>query len=457
MEHARPHIRLRFTLLYATTLLVVLLSAAIVTRQALRATLQREFDESVRASAELVSQFFRTEIVEYRTIEATLTHITGELVFEDRSVHIRRPDNSHFGDSIAMPRSVRYTGPAPIRAVRLPLDEALAPGWDIEVHANLANMYELRRRIDRWFALGIPAFVMVAAVAGWWLTGRTLRPVGDMVLAAERIAPASGERLPIANPQDELGRLGERFNALLDRLDGALSQQRAFLADAAHELRTPIARMRARVEVALLAVYDHSPSESDRRSTLEALEQELSSVSQHVDELLQLARADAMGEDQPLRTTPLFLDDLVSDEVARWQPRAQQTGVTLSVGLLEETPVLGDAVLLRRLVGILTDNALRYGAARGQVRLSVTSRSASGGAVATLTVDDDGPGVPVVDRQRVFDRFFRGDAARQRRADGSGLGLAIAAWIAQRHAGQIHISGSDLGGASFVVTLPRQT
>lgn len=444
----RPRIRLRFTMLYAATLLVVLVGAAAVVRFALQATLAREFEESVRASAGLVTQFFRTEVNEYRTIEATLTHISGELVFEDRLIHYRHPDGRLF-------RSKGPSGPlrvttlrSPMHSVRFPLDADLAPGWQVEVDASMSNMLALQSRIDRWFLIGIPLFVLTAAVAGWWLTGRTLQPVGAMADAASRIAPASGVRLPVSNPDDELGRLGTGFNALLDRLDGALAQQRQFLADAAHELRTPIARMRARVEVAMLhPSQDALPEE--RTAILAALDAELRAVTHQVDELLQLARADAAGDDVMTTLQPLFLDDLIADEMPRWQPQAQQMGATISLGALEETPVRGDAVLLARLSGVLMDNALRYGGSPGEVRVSVRPE----GAQALLIVEDNGPGVVPEERERVFDRFYRGDAARHGRADGSGLGLAIAAWIVRRHGGTISVQTSALGGAKFVVRL----
>ena len=450
LDLPRPRIRLRFTALYAATLFVVLLVSAGLTRFLLRATLAREFDEAVRASAALVSQFFRTEIAEYRTIDATLTHIAGELVFEDRAIHIRRPDNSHFGDSIPMARRAALGDGDPARAVRFPLEPRLAPGWDVEVHASTASLHALQERIDRAFLVGIPLLVLLAGAAGWWLTGRTLRPVGAMADAAARMAPGHGGRLPIENPTDELGRLGVRFNALLDRLDGTLSQQRQFLADAAHELRTPIARMRARVELALLP----TAAADERNVLLGALETELRTMSHQVDELLQLARADAMGEADVEADRrgwlPVFLDDLVADELARWQPQAAQGGRSLHVAELEESPVYGDPVLLARLVGILVDNALRYGADGGTVRLGVRPD----GVHVLLLVEDDGPGIPAAERARVFDRFYRGAEVRHR-GDGSGLGLAIAEWLVRRHGGTIEAGDSALGGAAFTVRLPR--
>ena len=449
-DQHRPRIRLRFTALYAVTLLVVLLGAAGTLRYALRVTLQREFDKSVLASAGLVQQFFRAEVEEYVTVEATLAHIAGELVFEERAIRIRKPDGALFKIVGAPVRRARRPLSGPVRTVRFALDPALAPSWDIEVDASEANVMALQARIDRWFGVGIPLLVLCAAVAGWWLTGRTLRPVGRMAEAASRIAPASGARLPIDDPTDELGRLGLRFNALLDRLDGALAQQREFLADAAHELRTPIARLRARVDVAMLEPATASASD---RNVLPGIDQELRAVSQQVDELLQLARADAAGEDAPMRAESLFLDDVVMDELPRWQPEAQRRQMTLDYSALEESPVVGDASLLPRMVSILVDNAIRYGHEGGIVRVRVRPED---GAVL-LDVEDDGIGIPEHERPRIFDRFFRGDAARRQRPDGSGLGLAIAAWIVRQHHGTIAVTGGEQRGTRVQVRLPLAT
>lgn len=438
-----PRIRLRFTLLYVLTLLLVLLSAASVLRYALRETLAREFRESVVASAALVQQFFRTEIHELRTTEGTILHVTEELIFEDRAIRVRRPDGSIVGDSAGLARRTERFRLVPMRVVGFPLDPVLAPGYRVEVMASLANVRSLQDEVDRWFLFGIPVLALLAAGVGWWLTGRTLRPVGVMADAALGILPGSGSRLPTGEGRDEIERLGLRFNALLDRLDGALAQQRRFLADAAHELRTPIARMRARVELALL---DNGPSESE---VLETIDLELRRVSQQVDELMQLAQADAMGDTVPV-FRKLFLDDLVADELARWGPQADKLRMRLSVDRLQETPVMGDPALLARLVGILVDNALRYGKAGGSVVLSVEP----GSGIARFDVDDDGSGVPQTEREQIFERFYRGEGARKKRPDGSGLGLAIARWIVERHKGRIQVLESPQGGARFSVSLP---
>lgn len=444
-----PRIRLQFTALYASTLLVVLVVAGGALRFALRGALEREFNESVINSAALIQQFFRTELHEPLTMEGTIIHVTQELVFEDRAVRVRRPDGTLVGDSVAqLGRSGRNVD-GPFRSVRFPLDSLNAPGYEVEVRASLANVVELQRRIDRWFLMGAPVLMICAAAAGWWLTGRTLRPVGAMADAAARISPASGARLPVGNPDDEIGRLGVRFNALLDRLDGALKQQRQFLADAAHELRTPIARMRARIELALLdenAGGEDSPAQMV--STLRALEGEVKSVSQHVDELLQLARADAGGD--LLSVRDFFLDDLVADELKRWRPQAIRAGVSLDFDRIEETPVRADPILVGRLVGVLVDNALRYSESGAVVTISVYPDDGE----ARLDVADRGFGILPDDRERIFDRFFRGEDARHKSADGSGLGLAIAEWIVTHHGGRIEAAARSGGGTVFTVRLP---
>jgi signal transduction histidine kinase len=439
-------LRLTLTLWYAAALMATLLLAVTSLRFAVRRTLEREFDASVEASAALVRQFFRTEIAEYLTIEATLTHIAGELVFEDRAIRVLRPDGGPF--AVAGRASRLPALPEPVRRARAPLDPRLAPGWELEVTASLAGLRAMERRLDRWFLVGVPLLGLLSVVGGWWITGRTLRPMGAMAEAATRIAPAGGERLPIADPDDELGRLGLRFNALLDRLDGALAQQRRFLADAAHELRTPLARLRARLDLATLAAAQGTPTDA----LLPALQEELGRMGRLVDELLQLARADAeaAADVTPTDVVPLYVDDIVADELAQWRPRAEQAGLALACSVLEEAPVAADPVLLRRLLGILLDNAVQYTPTGGQVDVRVRRD----GDAVLLEVEDSGIGIPEADRPLVTERFFRAANARAHRADGGGLGLSIAQWIAGRHGGTLAFTAAPVAGTIATLRLP---
>jgi signal transduction histidine kinase len=325
-------------------------------------------------------------------------------------------------------RTLDLTGPT--RSVELPLDSARAPGWRVRVSATTASLDRPLARVDLWLAGALVASVVAAAAGGWWLAGRALRPIGAMAAATDRITAAGpGERLPVANPHDELGRLGTRVNALLDRLDAALAQQRQFLADAAHELRTPIARMRSRVDLALQPTRPGraGTSDADVRDTLNAIDRDLARTTVLVDELLQLARADA-GVRRPA-LVPAFLDDVVMDALQTWHAAVERRGLRLEIESMEEAPAALDAVLVDRLVGVLLDNASRYTPAGGRVAVRVRRERGS----AVLEVRDTGIGMSDDERARAFERFYRGERARALVPDGSGLGLPIAAWVADVH------------------------
>jgi two-component system, OmpR family, sensor kinase len=439
-------IRLRLTLWYAGSILVLLLATAFAARALVRHSLEQEFARSQETSAALVRGFFRVEIAEYFQIEPTLEHIVGELVIPDRHVHFLRPGGEEF-----VPRPGVHLMPlppldAPLREYVRPLDPGLAPGWGVRLTASAAPLMRQQRQVDRWVLLAVPLGVALALVAGWVLTGRTLRPVAAMADAADRITADDGAgRLPVAVPDDELGRLGARFNALLDRLDGTLAHQRRFLADAAHELRTPIARARGAGELALSA----RPGGAGDRAALEQSQRELETMSRLVDELLELARSDA--DRRPAALQRGFLDDVVADVAHAFDPLARGAGVTLRVDVPEEAPAMMEELSLRRLVGVLVDNAVRYSPAGSTVSVRVSG----GDAGARLVVEDAGIGIPAEERGRLFERFFRGAGARRAAPDGSGLGLAIAAAIAERHGAAIRVEAAEPTGTRVVVQFPR--
>lgn len=444
MNHLKPYgIRLRLTLWYAGSILVLLLVMTFIARSVVRDTMEREFDHSLHTSATLVQGFFRLEISEYQEVIPTLDHISGELVIGDRHIHFVHPDSRLFepGPEVKMMPLPELV--PPIKRLQVPLDSVLAPGWGLLITASAASVVRQERRLDNWALLGIPFAMAVALLVGWVLTGRTLRPVAAMVKAADQITglDATG-RLPIAVPHDELGQLGTRFNALLDRLDAALAHQRRFLADAAHELRTPIARARGAGELALSAP-EAAPSD---REALVRSQRELEAMSHLVDELLVLARSDADGKPLPLKKG--FLDDVVTDVAHGFEPLARGRDVALEVVVPEEAPILMEEYALRRLVSILLDNAIRYSNNGGRVEVRVEVGDGS----ARLHITDDGIGIRAEERGRLFERFFRGAQARQKAPEGSGLGLAIAMSIAERHGAAISFEPPTGSGTHVKVT-----
>jgi signal transduction histidine kinase len=236
-------------------------------------------------------------------------------------------------------------------------------------------------------------------------------------------------------------------------VERAITHMRRFMADAAHELRTPLTVIRSRAEIAL----QQSRNPDDYKTALAGIERESVRLSRIVEDLLMLARADT-GE-RPLDLQRIFLDDVTLDAAEAARAIAERKTVRLEVDSFEEAPIVGDADLLRQLVMILLDNAVKYTQRGGVVRVGVRSTP----ALATLTVSDTGVGIGAEQLPHVFDRFYRGDVSRTRDArengtsEGAGLGLSIAQWIAEEHGATIQLESQPGRGTSVLVQFPAAT
>jgi heavy metal sensor kinase len=333
------------------------------------------------------------------------------------------------------------------RLLLLPVD--FGGGTGVLVLARpLDELQETLALVGALLAGAVLAIVLVAGGLGYWLAGRALSPVGVMAATARDISEHDLHRrielhLP---PGDELGELAVTFNSMLDRLETAFAGLQRFTADAAHELRAPLALMRAQVDVVLRR--DRTPGEY--RASHRALLEEIERLSRMADQLLLLARADA-GVLQA-RTEAVDLPELLEGIVERWRPAAVERDVALESELPMEGELRADPELLRRLFDNLLDNALRHTPARGAVRLSASAEDGTW----RIAVDDTGPGVAPELRPRLFERFARTDPARGRDTGGAGLGLSLSAAIATVHGGRISVEEARAGrGARFVVVLPR--
>jgi signal transduction histidine kinase len=302
--------------------------------------------------------------------------------------------------------------------------------------ASLESVSEASRALRRDLAYGVPLLVGLVALGTWLVIGRTLRPVEDIRTEVAAIGDNElDRRVPVPGSGDEIGRLAVTMNQMLARLEDASRRQRHFVADASHELQSPIAAVRAQLEVAA------SQQDTDWQALTRHLLRDTDQMEQLVGDLLFLARAERGGEER--RADLVDLDDVVIEEATRAR---SSTSATIDTGNVSAAPVVGDADELRRLVRNLTENAVRH--AGGSIRLSLVSDD--GGV--RLDVVDDGPGIPPADRERVFDRFTRLDGVRSR-SSGSGLGLAIARAIAERHDGTLEAVACD-SGAHFVLRMP---
>ncbi|WP_324198732.1 sensor histidine kinase [Nocardia amamiensis] len=326
-------------------------------------------------------------------------------------------------------------GPEPFRVAALPVTLPSGQPATIYAGASLETADSAVADARQAMLIGLSPLLVVVAAVTWLVTRRALRPVEAIrAQLAEIMDGDLSRRVPEPGSRDEIARLAITTNATLAALEESSERQRQFIADAAHELRSPIASLRTQLEVAQahpdLLELDGLIDDTIRLEHLAA-------------DLLLLARLDA-GE-QP-RSDRVDLTALVPDELAH------RVGDRLAVDVAvpdEPIMVTGSRTQLARVLGNLVDNAQRH--AKSSVRVAV--EPSSDGQVL-LTVTDDGPGVPPNDRDRVFQRFVRLDDARTRDEGGAGLGLAIVRDVVEHHGGTIHVTDGVAGGAHFVVTLP---
>ena len=321
---------------------------------------------------------------------------------------------------------------------------AATPLRVVQVGQPLAVRRELAAGAAWRSVLPIVLAAPLVALAMWWLVSLSLAPLGRVAAAARSRGAAALDPLPVGGLPSEMQPLVEAFNLLLARLAAAFDAQRDFVADAAHELRTPLTALK--LQIGLLR--DASEG-AQRDAALDRLRAGVDRAAHLVEQLLALARAD------PGRQADhawLDLSEVARQLVAEMAPIAASRHAALEIDAPAPAPVRGDAQALHGLLRNLVDNALRHGVRDGEagarVRVGVTATPVQ----VLLQVDDAGPGIPAVERERVFDRFHRREGVR---AEGSGLGLAIVRGVARQHGGQVRLGDAPGGGLRVELQLPR--
>ena len=361
-------------------------------------------------------------------------------------------------------------GDEPTRRVSVPVHGGRALA--VQVAGSLDDVDHAVASAGWMFLVMGLVLVVVLTVAGAQLTGRVFGAVDDIVRQARRIGGRTlAERLPHPGTRDEIGRLIDTLNDMLARLEHAFEAQRRFTADASHELRSPLSRLRTELEITLRRPRGADEYVQALRSGLE----EVARLTTLVEELLALARLDAGQDTAPV--APVAIGPILEAVVQRAQPAAQARGMTLSLAGADgpgadasgahasAAPAAGadesndggpgatarlPRELLMRVATNLVENAVKYGAADGTVLVSLVVRPDA----TELVVEDDGPGLPAEERERVFERFYRGTAARAADIEGTGLGLALSDLIVRAAGGRIEVGVSRWGGARFAVHLP---
>jgi heavy metal sensor kinase len=315
---------------------------------------------------------------------------------------------------------------------------------------SLFHQHEFLETLAGTFAIVIPITLLIAGIGGYLLARSSLSPVVAMSEQARWIGAENlDSRLSVRNPDDELGHLAMSFNGLLDRLSASFDRQRRFVADASHELRTPVAILCGETEVALAK---KERSEQEYREALHILADESKRLKRIVEDLFTLARADA-GQ-YPLSYTDFYLDEVAAECMKNMRTLAAAKQITLSYEPGGEALIRADEALVRRMLLNLLDNAIKYTPSGGSVSLRVEEN----GDGYQLSVADSGPGIPSDLQVKIFERFFRVDKARSRNEQdggGAGLGLSIGAWIASAHKGRLELSSSTSEGSIFRAILPK--
>jgi len=337
-------------------------------------------------------------------------------------------------------------GDEPIRVAALPL-QAAGGGYAVEVSGSLDDAYGLLNA-GRWLFLALSLVLLgIVAATSAVFARRVLRPVAEIVAQARSIGESSlSARLPRPAGEDEIGRLVDTLNAMLARVERGVETQRQFTVDASHELRSPLSRLRAEIEVTLRRTRDVGEYEDALRSCLEEVER----LSALTEELLTLAHFDV--DAAPAReAAPVPLLPMVDEAVRRLGSQASRSAIRIlvePVGVSPRVRVRTTAVGLA-LTNIL-DNAVKFSPAGSAVRVGVSTD----GPEAVIVVSDSGPGIGSDEVPRLFDRFHRGSAAREKEVPGFGLGLAISRAVVERQGGSISVESGEKGGARFSIRLP---
>jgi len=292
----------------------------------------------------------------------------------------------------------------------------------------------------------LPLLTVLASLLGYWLSGRALAPVNRIIQSTERVGVRNlSERLEVPKAKDELSRLTEKVNAMLDRIETSVKRITQFTADASHDLRTPITLIRTNAELTLR----RPRTESEYREALSRILATSEETTELIEKLLLLARADANVAQ--LRLEPLNLYPLLQRVGQKAKVLALGKGLTFSESVVPYNHVvLGDELALERMFLGILENAVKYTPSGGHISLAL--RLADGQAITEIV--DTGIGIPEEDIPHIFERFYRADQVRSREVRGAGLGLAIASWIAVGHGGTIDARSQLQKGSQFEIRLP---
>lgn len=451
-------IRGRLSLWYSLVVFAVLVAAgvSVLVLQA-RLGLAR-VDAELEAAAASVASTLRNELDEGQGLVAAVRDMVIEVTLARQGYGVVSAEGTVIGASgidggvplagalLLAAGGTPTTAAAGATRIRIRARPPVAGAGDFRVVTwmSLEPLDVERATLGRTLLLGIPVAVLLAVLGGLTIGRRALAPLSEMAAQAAAIRLSDLDaRLTVANPSDELGRVALAFNALLDRLALSLRQQRTFMADASHQLRTPVSVVRTTAQVML---QRGQRGEVDYREALDVVARQAERLTKLVNDMFTLAMADAQA--RPLQLAPFYLDEMVVEVVKDLGVLAAARHVRLDPWPTIETLYVGEEQLLRQMLANLVENAIKHTPEDGTVSVSVTPAVDA----ILVAVTDTGAGIGKGDVARIFERFVRLESSS---ADaGGGLGLPIARWIAEAHGGTVVLASTGATGSRFVVTLP---
>ena len=459
-------LRVRLTLWYGTALALILIIFStvlyVMTARSLRDAVDQSLEETAAAAVraleergflplvdegELMSQFPELaridKFFQIFSPSGTITIRSPNVKQHEMPLSRQALEVAYSGHTLF--ESAKYPKEPPLRLISVPIVYRGSLLYIIQVGTAMDSVEHTLNRLLLVLLVSMPVALAVSLAGGWFMAGRALRPVDAITLAAQRIAEGDlTQRLTPPASADEIGRLTNTFNNMIDRLEMSFRQIRQFSSDASHELRTPLTVMRGETELALRRPRDPE----DYRAVMESNLEEIDRMTRIVDELLFLSRAD-MGEVK-MEHLPVPLDSLIEDVQRQASLLGQERAVQVVLRSTAPAVVSGDELRLRELFLNLADNAIKYSRSGGTVEMALTIEQGQ----ARLSVTDHGIGIAEEDRPQIFDRFYRTDNARAHTKKGTGLGLAICSWIAESHHGHIEVQSKVGEGSTFTVWLP---
>jgi heavy metal sensor kinase len=455
-------IRLRLTAWYFAVLAVVLPAFGVSGYLAMRHSIRQTVDEELGIRAEGVHQLIERNVqrgakgdlpeglrehTELRAGGALLqvADAQGNWLYRSKVM-------SDYGVpriSPSSPKISEYTGnDVPLRIRNLTVNVG-GEAYFIQAAFEMDDFYDALYHFELLLYIAIPLLLICSALGGYWISTRALAPVDQITKTARTISAQNlSSRLVVPPTGDELARLSETLNGMLDRLEAAFKKITQFTADASHELRTPVAVMRTRAELSLRKA--RSPEEY--RDVIAEVLTELEKTSGLIEQLMFLARADSGAE--TLNFSPTNVTEVLREACHQGSALAEAKQIGFQEQISSDSMwIRGDATSLRQLFLILIDNAVKYTPSNGQVEVSLHRNN----GYAIAQVRDTGIGIAEADLPNVFERFYRADKARTRELGGVGLGLSIGRWITEVHSGTIEVQSAPGRGSVFQIRLPITT